>query len=84
MSVAAKKRAKALRERYGVASGVTQAIGDDAGRVCQVIDEPVVMQLPSGGSFNAIMPCENMATLVAGDTAYCQTHWARECAPKRR
>lgn len=81
MSVANKKRARALRARYGVASGVVPA---DGHQICQVINEPVVVRFPGGGSFNAIEECENIASLVEGDTAYCTPHWAKHKRPAHR
>jgi hypothetical protein len=84
MSVQRKKAARALRARYGVASGVTQAVGDDAGRMCQVIDEPVIKRFAGGGTFNAIEPCDNPAELISGGSAFCRKHWEQHMHPVRR
>ena len=86
MSVSAKKRAKALRARYDVPQGVTQAVSESDGfrATCTQFDELTLMSIPSGGTFNQIVECENPAELVVGESAYCQRHWTKHKTPVRR
>lgn len=72
MSVAAKKRAKALRSRYGASAGVRPA---PAGVTCR--DRDTV-----GGKLQP--ECQQPAHVVVDGEGVCERHWGRRCAPRSR
>lgn len=81
MSLAQRKRARALRERFGVAGGVRPA---PAGMVCQQVDSVVVKRFGRDASFNELRNCYEPAKVISAGKGQCADHLAAERKAVRR